>query len=612
MLKRLLTAGCAAAVFAAVPSSTWARDTIVKSFDGTPIITHFFAAPGLKPGERQPTVLYGPGWAGAGQTDTTEASTIDQVGLARLLKSGYNVVTWDPRGFGGSGGEAHVDNPGYEARDVSKIIDFIARQPEALLDKPGDPRLGMVGGSYGGGIQWVTAGTDPRVDVMVPNSSWNSLETSLFPDGDFKMGIVSLLYALGVEGGINGGLTSPAGPQTGSLDPHIQSFYDDGMTTGTVSPDNAAWFRSSGPWNVVHNVRIPTFIAQGTVDILFTLSEAIRNYRALTANGAPVKMTWYCGGHGQCLDNAGTDTDRVPRETLAWLARYLRGDKTVDTGPGFEWISQDGAWHTAPTYLPPPAEKSLAASGSGTLILHPSPGSGAAEFASSSPEGVDLAIPTTTGAHTDIVGEPKLHLTYSGTAVPASTWAYAQIIDTANGHALGNQATPIPLTLDGNPHTIDRALNAIAYSATPASRLQLQVIPATSLYREQTSTGVVTLQHVDITMPAVGMPPAATNVSARTRLALSLIGQVRAGQRQMRVRVRAVGQALRRIQIDVRTHGRLAGRITARSLGAGRSRVLTVRLRSPARSGTYTLTAVARDPSNTVVRARRTIRPRAA
>ena len=150
---RALVAIAALGIVCADASPAIARDYVVTSFDGTPIVAHFFPAPDLKAGERQPTVLYGPGWSGAGQTDTTEGSTVEQVGIARLLKAGYNVVTWDPRGFGGSGDVAHVDGPDYEARDVSAVIDLIATQSEARLDAAGDPRVGMVGGSYGGGIQ---------------------------------------------------------------------------------------------------------------------------------------------------------------------------------------------------------------------------------------------------------------------------------------------------------------------------------------------------------------------------------------------------------------------------------------------------------------------------
>jgi ABC-2 type transport system ATP-binding protein len=592
-----------------------ARDYVVTSFDGTPIVAHFFSAPDLKPGERQPTLLYGPGWSGSGQTDTEEVPTIDQAGLGALLDAGYNVVTWDPRGFGGSGDVSHVDGPDYEARDVSALIDLIANQPEAQLDSAEDPRVGMVGGSYGGGIQWVTAGTDSRVDVMVPNSSWHSLETSLFPDGAFKMGIASLLYGLGATQGTTGGLTSPAGPQTGSMDPHVTSLYTEAMTTGTISPENAEWFRSRGPWNVLGNVKIPTFIVQGKVDILFTLTEAIRNYQAVSANGAPLKMLWYCGGHGTCLDDPGTDAEKVPRETLAWLARYLRGDKSVDTGPGFEWISQDGVWHAAPSYPPAPAKQPLAVSGSGTLVLHPSPGTGSAQFAGSSPEGVNVDIPAVIEARVEIVGEPKLSITYSGTADSPTAFAYAQIVDLDSGNVVGNQATPLPLILDGASHTIERRLNAIAHSATPSSRLQLQVIPATALYREQTSTGTVALEDIKIELPAVTLTPPTSPPAgnpAKTVIKISRVGRFSAGARKLRVRIRVRGQKVRAVRTTVlRTNHRAVARKNVRSVrSGGRGRVLTLRLRRPLRRGPYTLRARAVTLSGTPVQGRRIIRVR--
>jgi ABC-2 type transport system ATP-binding protein len=52
-------------------STALARDAIVTSFDGTPIVTHFYPAVGLTAGQRAPTVLIGPGYANAGDTNPT-------------------------------------------------------------------------------------------------------------------------------------------------------------------------------------------------------------------------------------------------------------------------------------------------------------------------------------------------------------------------------------------------------------------------------------------------------------------------------------------------------------------------------------------------------------
>jgi ABC-2 type transport system ATP-binding protein len=49
-----------------------AGDAIVESLDDTPIITHFFPAEGLGPGERAPTIMVGHGWGGSGQDNPND------------------------------------------------------------------------------------------------------------------------------------------------------------------------------------------------------------------------------------------------------------------------------------------------------------------------------------------------------------------------------------------------------------------------------------------------------------------------------------------------------------------------------------------------------------
>jgi ABC-2 type transport system ATP-binding protein len=177
-----LAALLATATFAVSANTALARDDSITSFDGTRIVLSFFGAEGLQPGQKAPTVLVGPGWGVPRDTDENSqtVAAFGAVGLGPLRAAGYNVLTWDPRGFGQSGGTVEADSPDFEARDASALISYVARQPEAQLDKAGDPRVGMAGASYGGGIQLVTAAIDRRVDAITPDIAWNSLVTILY------------------------------------------------------------------------------------------------------------------------------------------------------------------------------------------------------------------------------------------------------------------------------------------------------------------------------------------------------------------------------------------------------------------------------------------------
>jgi ABC-2 type transport system ATP-binding protein len=496
-------ASLALVILAVLAAGAQARDATVRSFDQTAINMHFFPAAGLAAGQRAPTVLVGPGWSMTGETDENSSSDelFGGVGVGPLRQAGYNVLTWDPRGFGQSGGQVEVDSPDYEARDVSALIDWLAGQPEAQLDKAGDPRVGMNGSSYGGGIQWVTAARDARVDVITPNISWNSLITSLYKDGSLKSGWGSILCGAGIAGSLPGGLLNPDGPEPSRLDPHVLNTCVGGTATGFMSPADQAWYAAHGPDNLLSRVKIPTLITQGTADTLFTLKEAIRNYASLRGRGVPVKMVWFCGGHGVCLTGSG-EAGHIERTVLNWLGRYLKRDTSVQTGPRFEWLADDAQWRSAPDYPLPRRGSLTAITGQKTLPIAPTSPSGGLIAATPAANAVEVALPAASGnAH--VIGEPTLKLTYSGTAVPGQTHVYAQVVDGA-GHVVGNQATPIPVTLDGLTHTIERPLEAIAAEAVAGSSYRLQITPATTLYTPQRSAGAVTFARIEVTLPIAG------------------------------------------------------------------------------------------------------------
>src|SRR4051794_22840718 len=376
-----------------VPVAAQARDATITSFDGTQIVLSLHPS---AQGQKAPTVLEGHGWGGSRETNPDAASDegTGNVGVGALRRGGFNVLTWDARGFGNSGGTVSVDAPDVEARDVSALIDWLAQQPEARLDAAGDPRVGMTGVSYAGGIELVTAPNDKRIDAIAPIIAWQSLLTSLYKEDIVKGGWSSLLYAAGLGG------------SKGRLDPHVTSAFGSGVSSGHLSADDKAWFASRGPGDLVGRIRVPTFLVEGTADTLFTLHEAIENYAILKGNGVPTKMLWFCGGHGTCLTGAGP-AGHIEAAVVAWLQRYLAGITSVDTGPRFEWVADDDVWRSADDY-PLPAGAPVVATGSGTLAMNPGDAaSGTPVAAGRAANAVNVTVPPPP-AGTQLLGEPSL------------------------------------------------------------------------------------------------------------------------------------------------------------------------------------------------------------
>jgi ABC-2 type transport system ATP-binding protein len=490
----------------ATPVAGVPSDWEVTSFNGTKIRAHWFPVD-LAGGTPAPTVLMGPGWSLSGDTDTQGSGVLGDIPIKDLRDAGYNVLTWDPRGFGQSGGQAEVDSPAYEARDVSALIDWVATLPGVELDRPGDPRMGMVGGSYGGGIQLVTSATDCRVDAIVPTIAWHSLVTSLDKADTVKTGWSDIL----------GNLSS-----SDHVDPVVAQAKQSGDSTGLISPADQQWFAERGPGALVGDIRVPTLIVQGTVDTLFTLQEGVTNYEILRRHGVPTSMLWFCGGHGVCLTPAG-DQQLPVTATIAWLDRYVKRDASVHTGPGFRFVDQNGTAYSTPAY-PVPTGAPVTASGSGTLALVASGGSGPV---TASPDGqvlAGLAGPITparaanavnvqvpfTDRSAVVVGAPALQLTYHGSAGSGTrpTRVFAQLVDESTGLVLGNQITPIQVTLDGTTHSTDVPLEMVAYTGTPSSHLELQLVATTVAYAQPRLGGTVDFTRIHLALPAAsGITP---------------------------------------------------------------------------------------------------------
>lgn len=487
--------------------------TTVVSFDGTPISVNYFPALGPEQGGVAPTILNGPSLATAGYIDPTQATTVFGLvpGLEPLRAAGYNVVTWDPRGEFASGGILQLDSPDYEAKDVSAIITWVEGQPGTAFEgATDDPLIGMVGGSYGGGIQLTSAGTDDRIDVIAPGIAWNSLSTALYPNDAFKTSFASLLLLSLVV-------------TDSRINREIYSGIFTGATLGFLTRGQQDFLDAASPYQVTDQIKVPTLLLQGTVDDLFTLQQAIDNAEQIQAAnpGVPVKMIWYCGGHGQCLDPVDQDaqTAFLTQQTIDWMDLYLKGTGSPEDIPDFQWVDQDGKlWSSR--YLPmtgsdlyKDSEPITASHSGGVLAIVPVLGGSGPQtqakfpvslaLGAKSDHAIDVEIVNPRAAEPAgdvyVVGAPEITLEYSG--VGTSRVVYAQLVDNQTGRVLGNVVTPIPVTLDGKTHTQTISMENIAYTMEPGDSLTLQIVGSATPYENFTSYGVINVSKVDISLP---------------------------------------------------------------------------------------------------------------
>ena len=293
-------------------------------------------------GHQVPAVLIAHGFGGTKRSVTSDAE--DLAGL------GYAVLTWTARGFGASGGEIHLDSPDHEVRDAQRLLDWLAARPEVRTDAAGDPRVGVVGGSYGGGLALLLAGYDRRVDAIVPMIAWNDLARSFLPEstgrppvaGVFKREWAGLFFGSatggpGAQTGLSGGssgsdlvpgpglLARVSDPACGRFARDVCEAYLRLATAGRATDGDVELLRRSSPATMLDRIQAPTLLIQGEADSLFPLSEADANARGIAANGTPVRVAWFTGGHD---GGAGpqTDQDRLRFLTAQWLGHYLKGE----------------------------------------------------------------------------------------------------------------------------------------------------------------------------------------------------------------------------------------------------------------------------------------------
>ena len=483
----------------------------VVSFDGVDISTNFFPAAGIAAGDLAPTAISMPGLASAGQSNPYAEFGIggQTLGVKPLRDAGYNVVTVTPRGEFDSGGILQLDSPFDEGRDVSAVVSWIASDTDAELNDDGDPKVGMVGGSYGGGIQLTAAATDPRIDAIVPDIAWNSLNSSLYPDNTFKTAYGSLLYLSLLTTGARVNSLIPRAILTGDL-------------LGWISESAQATLASSGPTALLAQLQAPTLLTQGIVDVLFPLQQSLISaeailgnlYNALAPGSVPAKVFWFCGGHGVCNDPVDFDAQavRLLADGLNWLDQYVAGTGSLATAiPNFQWFDQLGGYHESP-YLPyesafndEPDIEGIADGGLLPIIPFFGGSNGLGDLPYSLGGGAAAAnainIPVTVPVGTQVVGAPTVTFTYAGLGTTRAV--YAQVVNNATGLVLGNVVTPLAVILDGRERTQTFDLSDIVYTYDPGGEggLTVQITSSATAFENLTSFGLMNISSVSVTMP---------------------------------------------------------------------------------------------------------------
>lgn len=322
---------------------------------------------------------------------------------ARFAEEGYVTLSYSGLGFGGSGCNIYVDDPAYDGKAGAQLVQFLGGRP-GLATRDGqpfdiaglvrqdpkgsdgqahdfDPRVAMIGGSYGGQIQFAIASVEPRLDAIAPVYTWNDLGYSLAPNnaltgprvigdtpGVWKLGWQSLFFGLGVAAPVLGS-TPPLEDPTycGGYAPWICQAYVEQATLGYPSQATLDKVKQVSTGYYIDKIKIPVLLSQGQADSLFNIHEAVATYDQLEAQGNEVRMLWQSWGHTAGTPVAGElDTGTLEagsadlRDTyqgrvyLDWMAHWLK-DAPTDLGPAVRWF-RDHA------YVPPtdPSDKAAA------------------------------------------------------------------------------------------------------------------------------------------------------------------------------------------------------------------------------------------------------------
>jgi predicted acyl esterase len=339
---------------------------------------------------RKPAILTTNGFGGS-KDDGNESA----IGRG-FVKQGYVVLAYTGLGFPSSGCKITLDDPAYDGRAGRQMVSVLAgtktyldanKRPQRIRyvaqEAKGDPRVGMIGGSYGGQIQYAVAMQDKRVDALIPIITWNDLSYSLAPNntsltrgvtyatpGVGKREWVDLFFSVGITDGVQGGSVDPS-----RNFPPCPNFADEAcpaaLRLNTLGYPDAATLhlaRHASVSTYLRRVKAPTLLVQGQKDTLFNIQEAVATYRGLRAQGTPARMIWQSWGHSDgtpapCeldFDAKSLRDSYLGNRFLNWMNHYVKGNAKAPVGPAFSYFRDWVHYDTRPGYAGTAVRKAYA------------------------------------------------------------------------------------------------------------------------------------------------------------------------------------------------------------------------------------------------------------
>ena len=460
-------AGTASAAAASVTT----RDERIETWDRKELAATVHEPPG---DERVPAVLMTHGYGGT-RADVSREAT-------RYAENGYLVVGYDSRGFGESEGVSGFDGP-KEVRDVSALLDWLAARDRVLTTGPDDPRVGMDGVSYGGGIQLNAAAFDDRIDAIVPRMTWHDLVYAAAPRDVIKATWDSFILGVGAPSGY--GLQT-GNPTLSGPDPRLYGFVAEAAAANEMPDDAREYFRErSAPATRIEEIRTPTLLLQGWPDNLLSPNQAVWTFDGLRERGVETALGLYPGGHDDnefVTDLPSAVRSRLDELSLSWLDRHVKPGPSPSVPDVSYHVDGADEWRTANEFPPRAAARTaldLSASAAtevtplantvaptsargptGTLVAEPGadgPGSSAA-FAFEATETVEF------------VGRPRLRLPVEPIGGDAHLFAKLHHVTGETAPVIHEQVTAMRV---GEPTTLEEELIAVQQDFTPGDRLRL-------------------------------------------------------------------------------------------------------------------------------------------